>query len=188
MGTFERAISEYEEENDDGKHRLIYAYFGLAIYFAQVLEETFSIMLWTDRIFKKKVKTNSEVSEIIDKIENSKKTMGGFINEVKNSYKLTDQLIEDLKETLEIRNYIVHKFFKLEIQKCYSELGHREILKFFGDFIDQTKKIDNDLNDYYKKYTDRLGFTQEKINELTDQMKKAELEREKNTIANNGYK
>jgi hypothetical protein len=55
-------------------------------------------MLWTDRIFYKKVKKNKEVNEIIDSIENSKKTMGIFINEVKNSYSLTDKLTTDLKK------------------------------------------------------------------------------------------
>ena len=75
---YEIAQSEYESEDDSGRHRLVYAYFGLAIYSGQCLEETFSIMLWTDRIFKKKVKTNAEVNEIIDAIENSKKDNGEF--------------------------------------------------------------------------------------------------------------
>ena len=51
MTKYELALQEYKEENEDGKHKLIYAYFGLAVYFSQCLEETFSIMLWTDRIF-----------------------------------------------------------------------------------------------------------------------------------------
>ncbi|MCT4697618.1 hypothetical protein [Tenacibaculum haliotis] len=179
MSTYLRALDEYENENEDGKHRLIFAYFGLSIYFAQVLEETFSIMLWTDRIFKKKVKTNKEVNEIINAIENSRKTMGNFINEVKQSYTLTDKITEDLVNILDKRNYIVHKYFKIEIQKCYSELGRKEMLQFFGEFIDQTKKLDTELNNYYKKYTDRLGFTKEKIEELVNQMKTEELNREK---------
>lgn len=179
METYKTALNEYSNEDENGKFRLIYSYFGLSIYFAQVLEETFSIMLWTDRIFKKKVKTNREVREIIDAIENSKKTMGVFITEVKNSYKLEDETILKLKDVLEKRNYIVHKFFKIEIQKCYSELGRKEILKYLGDFIDLTKEVDANLNKYYRKYTDSLGFTEEKIQELVSKMKKEELDREK---------
>lgn len=187
MSTYNDALEEYSAEDENGKTRLIYAYFGLAVYFSQILEETFSIMLWTDRIFKKKVKTNKEVNDIITAIEKSKKTMGNFINEVQQSYSLTDKLTDDLKSILEKRNYLVHKYFKLEIQKCYSDLGRKEMLEYFGNFIDQIKQINFELNDYYSKYTNRMGFTKEKIEELVEEMKKEELNREK-TTANNGYK
>lgn len=184
MSTYKDALEEYKTEDDNGKNRLIYAYFGLAIYFSQVLEETFSIMLWTDRIFKKKIKTNKEVNEIIDAIEKSKKTMGIFINEVKQSYSLTEKITTDLKAILEKRNYLVHKYFKIEIQKCYSDLGRKEMLKYFGDFIDQTKSIDSELNKYYSQYTTKMGFTKEKIDELVNEMKQEEITREKNTFEN----
>lgn len=182
MSTYNDALLEYESEDDNGKIRLIYAYFGLAIYYSQVLEETFSIMLWTDRIFKNKVKTNKEVNEIIDAIENSKKPMGVFINEVKQSYILTEVIIKNLQSTLRKRNYLVHKYFKMEIQKCISDLGTKEMLKYFGEFIDETKKIDSELNKYYSKYTDRMGLTKEKIEELVNEMKSEELKREKTTV------
>jgi hypothetical protein len=180
MSTYKDALMEYESEDENGKHRLIYSYFGLAIYFSQVLEETFSIMLWTDRIFKNKIKTSNEINEIIDSIENSKKTMGRFINEVKKSYDLSDKLTTDLKSMLEKRNYLVHKYFKIEIQKCYSDFGRKEMLKYFGDFIDQTKSIDSKLNNYYSKHKKNLGFTEEKIQQLVNNMKEEELNREKN--------
>jgi hypothetical protein len=179
MSRYKDAIEEYDGEDDGGKHRLIYAYFGLAVYYSQVLEETFSIMLWTDRMFKKKVKTNKEVNEIIDTIENSKKTMGVFINEVKQSYSLSEKLSIDLNSILEKRNYLVHKYFKIEIQKFTSDLGRREMLEYFTNFIDESKRIDSELNKYYTKYADKLGFTKERIEELVNQMKQEEMERVK---------
>ncbi len=179
MSTYKDALEEYKTVDENGKNRLVYAYFGLAIYFSQVLEETFSIMLWTDRVFKKKIKTNKEVNEIIDAIENSKKTMGVFINEVKHSYSLTEKLTTDLRTILEKRNYLVHKYFKIEIQKCYSDLGRKEMLEYFGSFIDQSKSIDFKLNKYYSTHIEKMGFTKEKIEELINQMKQQELNREK---------
>lgn len=178
---YDIAKKEYEIEDDDGRHRLVYAYFGLAIYFGQCLEETFSIMLWTDRIYKNKVNTNKEVNEIIDAVENSKKTMGLLINEVKQSYSLPENISNKLKTILDRRNYLVHKYFKLEIQKCYSDLGRKEIIKYFTDFIDDSEELDEQLTEYYKKYTDRLGLTEKRREELMDQMKREELEREKTT-------
>ena len=177
MCTYITALEEYNHEDENGKSRLIYAYFGLAIYFSQVLEETFSILLWTDKIFKKKVKTNREVNEIIDVIENSKKTMGVFINEVKQSYSLTENLATDLKSILDKRNYIVHKYFKIEIQKTFTDFGKKEMLKYFGDFIDEVKRIDSELNSYYSKYTNKMGLTEQRIEEIMTEMKKEELDR-----------
>lgn len=174
---YDIAKNEYETEDNDGRHRLVYAYFGLAIYFGQCLEETFSIMLWTDRIFKKKVKTNAEVNEIIDAIENSKKTMGNFINEVKQSYNLTIPIVEELDKILDRRNYLAHKYFKLHIAKFHSETGQLEMIKYFCDFIDDSKQLDEQLKAYYTKYTDKLGPTDERIEQLMIEMKEEEIKR-----------
>ena len=178
MTQYETALVEYENESEDGKHKTIYAYFGIAVYFGQILEETFSTMLWTDKIFKNKIKTNKEVREIIDVVENSKKTMGQFIIDVKKTYNLSEELIQELKDALETRNYLVHKYFKIEIQKSYSEIGRKEMLKYFCDFIDQTKNIDSKLTLYYQKFKLKMGFTDEKIRDLVQQMKSDELKRE----------
>jgi len=186
METYKKALKEYESENEDGKFRLIYTYFGLAIYFSQILEETFSQMLWSDRIFREKVKSSKELNEIIEVIENSKKTMGNFINEIKQSYSLEKKLIEDLENILKKRNYLVHKYFKNEIQKGYSDLGQREMLEYLGNFIDEAENIDNKLKKYYEVYKLKLGLTQEKLDNLANEMIRKEIEREK-TTANTVY-
>ena len=174
---YDSAEQEYYLSDDDGQHKLVYAYFGLAIYFGQCLEETFSAMLWTDRIFKKKVKMNQEVNKIIDAIENSKKTMGVFINEVKQSYTLTDEIIEQLDKALNDRNFLVHKYFKINIQKFYSEIGRLEMLKYFCNFCDNSKSLEKDLKIYYKKYTDKLGVTQERVDAIMKDMVEQEKKR-----------
>jgi len=177
---YDLAKDEYETEDNDGRHRLVYAYFGLAIYFGQCLEETFSIMLWTDRIFKKKFKTNAEVNKIIDAIENSKKTMGNFINEVKQSYNLTTSIVDQLDKLLDTRNYLAHKYFKLHIAKFHSEVGQLEMIKYFCDFIDDSKELDEKLKAYYTSYTDKLGLTDERIEQLMIEMKEQEIKRTRN--------
>lgn len=178
MSTYQDALEEYKAEDDNGKHRLIYAYFGLAIYFSQVLEQTFSTMLYLNKIFKKKVKTNKEINEIIDAIENQGKTMGVLINEVKQSYPLTEKLALDLDTILKKRNHLAHKNFRIEIQKCYSDLGRKEMLEYFGDFIDQAKNIDEELYEYYSKYSEKLGLTEQRVDEVVNKMIKKELDRE----------
>ncbi|NIA12080.1 MAG: hypothetical protein GWP10_20745 [Nitrospiraceae bacterium] len=171
---YERALEEFELEDDDGKSRLVYAYFGLAIYFGQVLEEALSHMLWMHRFFKQKKQTNEIINKIIDDIEAVKKTMGMAINEVKNAYSLPETLESALANVLAKRNYLAHRYFKDEIHKCYSESGQKEVIHYFCQFIDQTTKVDNALKPYYSKYIEALGVTNDKIDELMDQMIKQE--------------
>ncbi len=181
---YKEAIEEFNSEDENGKSRLIYAYFGLAIYFAQCLEQTFTNMIWIDRVFKKKVKFQNEINEIIDAVENSKKTMGVLIREVKTEYSLPENLVVDLKKVLDTRNYLAHKFFKEQVQKFHTELGKKEMLKYFCDFIDDSKEVDNELNNYYCHYTKKLGLTEERIRELIEILKEKETERVK-ALANN---
>lgn len=178
MSTHREAIDEYNSEDENGRCRLIYAYFGTAVYFCQVLEESLAIMLWTGRIFKDKVKTNKEVNDIIDSIEGSKKTLGNFINEVKQYYNLTDKLTLGLATLLEKRNYLIHRYFKVESQKFFSDLGRLEMLDYFCNLIDDINLIDEQLNLYYSDYVDRMGLTQDKLDEIMRQLKQEELDRE----------
>jgi len=176
---FVKAKSEHASTDENGKYQLVYSYFGLAIYYGQCIEETFSIMLWTDQLFKKNPKTNKEVNDLIDAIENSKKTMGNFINEVNQNYKLDPSIVDQLAVILEKRNYLVHKYFKHHISKFHSEVGQLEMIQYFCEFIDESTALDKKLNDYYKNYTDRLGLTDEKLEEILIQLKTDELNRVK---------
>ncbi len=183
MGKYQEALDEYYLEDENGKVRVIYAYFGLAIYITNCLEETFSIMLWTNRIFKNKPKTNKEVNEIIDEVENSRKTMGLLIQEIKENYGLTDEHKLQLKNVLDKRNYLIHKYFRLEIQKFYSETGNKEMLKYFSDIIKEAQNLDNELNQYFEHYKLKLGFDERRITELVDKMKSEEMKRDKSNVS-----
>jgi hypothetical protein len=169
--TYNDAIEEYENECENGKTRLVYAYFGLAIYFGQCFEKTLTNMIWINRISLQTIKSINELDEIIDCVENSKKTMGGLIIEINVGYSITETLKDDLKIVLELRNYLVHKFFKEQIQKFNSDLGRKEMLKYFCDFIDKSKKVDNELNNYYSHHLTRLGITEEDIKDAVSTLR-----------------
>lgn len=181
MSRFIEAIKEYEHEDENGQARLIYAYFGLAIYHSQELEETFSIMLIAKKIIKKNLKTNDEVIALSDSIDQTKKTMGIFINEIKQCYSLTDKIVEDLSELLDKRNYLVHQYFKKNIFKVYSDTGRKEMLQFFTTFVDESIRVDLELKQYYQDYIKKLGITEDQIQELYDELIQAEMKLDKNS-------
>lgn len=176
MSTFSDAISEYEQ-NEQWQHTLVYSYFGSAVYFGQVLEQTFSMMLWMKRMFSKNRITKAEAQQIIDDVENSKNTLGRVINEIKDIYSIDPTLEADFEEILTARNYLVHKYFQLEINKFYSDLGRREMLKYFCDFIDKVMDVDSRLWNYYESYVLRMGVTPEKTDQLMREFQEEELQR-----------
>lgn len=171
------ALNEYRAEDESGKSKLIYAYFGLAVYQAQCLEEVFSFMIWTNRIIKKNIKTSQEINEIMDSIENSKKTMGNFIHEVKKNYDLSDEVEKFLADMLAKRNYLIHKYFKVEIAKFYSDKGRKEMLHFLSTFVDDALELDKRLQFYQKEYREKLGITNQAIERLMKEMTNAEKSR-----------
>lgn len=177
METYKEAISEYKLEDNEGKIKIVYAYFGLAVYHSQCLEECFSSMLCAIRISKRKVRNNAEMTEIVDAIESSKTTMGQSINEVKQVYNLPDKITKELSFILDKRNFLIHKYFKLEISKFYSEQGQCEMLQYFCNFIDEEQKIEAQLNPYYQIFANRLGITDKKVEQMMMQMIKKEKER-----------
>lgn len=179
MKTYKIALEEFENENEDGKIKLVYAYFGLAIYFSNCLEETLSQMIWLYKTFNSKTKITS-IGEIIDSVENSKKTLGNLLNEIYTFYEVKIEHKEELNKILKSRNYLIHKYFRDHNEKFYSELGMKEMIETFSDFKDDAKKIDEKMTKYFLHYKLKLGFDDKKITELMEEMKQKEIEREKN--------
>ena len=171
MDLFNFALDEFNEEDENGKSKLVYSYFGLSVYYSQVIEESFMLMLWMNELFNKPKSDKKLFIETISNIENAKKTMGVFINEIKQVYHFSDDLVKDLNSILLSRNYLVHKYFKDNIQKFYTEKGKIEMINYFCSFIDNVKRIDKELEVYYIKYLNRMGLNEEKINELLQEFK-----------------
>ena len=175
---YQEALEEFNQEDENGRSRLVYAYFGLAVYFGQILEEALTQMLWMHRFFKQKNQTNKILNLIIEEFENSKKTMGNMINEVKQAYSLSTEIELKLKEAVTKRNYLIHRYFKDQISKCYSIIGQKEMLQYFCDFIDQVSETDTSLKPYFAEYMKNFGLTDEKLQEYMALMKNEERRRD----------
>ena len=170
----EEALAEFYEADEDGRHKLVYAYFGLAVYIGQCLEEMFSFMLRAHKIVDKE----KPIDEIFDSNDREKKTFGNYVNEIKQVYEISDEVYEDLKSVLQKRNYLIHRYFKDKISKFYSTLGQEEMILDFCHFIDQSERLEDNLKNYLTEYHKRLGITPEKLEVLLEQMREEEINRE----------
>ncbi|MCM8527861.1 MAG: DUF86 domain-containing protein [Lentisphaeraceae bacterium] len=178
MNSYTDALSEYECESEDGRAKLIYAYFGASIYHGQCLEEELCQMLWLNEFFNSKEKTKEYLNTIIDKHEASKKTLGQSIGTLKKVYIISDEDEVSLGNILKKRNFLVHKYFRINVDKFFSEVGKKEMLKYFCEFIESTNIIEDKLKTYSFKYAQRLGITSELINKYLDILKETEKKRD----------
>ena len=52
------------------------------------------------------------------------------------------------------------------------------MLEYFTIFVDESKRIDLELKLYYQKYIKKLNITENLIQELYDELRQAEIERD----------
>ena len=102
----------------------VYAFFGLAAYLSQVLEHSalnLAIVL--------KFHLASDITqEIFDEIYNnlSKKTFGHLLNSSKKSISISEEDLKYLNEALELRNILMHHYFRIHAENFVSEVGRLE--------------------------------------------------------------
>ncbi|GAB0174563.1 MAG: hypothetical protein HHAS10_04420 [Candidatus Altimarinota bacterium] len=171
---YEFALEEYKNEQNDSQDKIIFAYFGLAIYKGQCLEKEFENMLWIKNIFINNVTSLEEFDDLVNEVEGKRHTMGKQINELKKIYSFSEKIEMELIEVLEMRNYLIHKYFKENIQKLSSMQGIKETLKYFTDFIERASLLDKELQIYTDDYKKKLGITDEKLNIIINNLKNKE--------------
>jgi len=174
----EIAINQFNIADKERKSDLIPLYAGLAIYWAQCVEKTLENMLIVKELSEKGTLTSEIVDQTFDKIENSKATMGKLVYEVKSTFSLNNEHTNQLKNVLEMRNYFVHRFFKVNSFKPYTETGQKEMIIECATFIDDCRRIDKALALYYEEYYLKAGLTEDRIGELVLQAKQEEYDRE----------
>jgi len=103
----------FSSKDDNEQHKEVYAYFGSAVYYAQVLEHQLTNMLVLIRVAKKSEVSITDIDNLFSKYFSN--TMGNLIHELKETYKLSESELKELKEILKLRNYIIHDYFKKKI-------------------------------------------------------------------------
>lgn len=171
-------IELFLNADDEEQTKQVYAYFGLAVYFAQVLEQHAINMIALKLMIEHKITESDEIDKLWNKYEGSKKTFGALINEINQLYKISDNHKAQLKEFLNKRNFIAHDYFKFNVDIFYNENGKFRMVKDFIAFREQAKEIDGILTTYFEEYQKIAGITPERLEKLSAELKvkSAELE------------
>lgn len=174
------AKSEFAEAADLGEEsKLVYSYFGLAIYWAQCLEQTFENMLIVGTFEREDSISPEFVESFYEELSKSKDTMGRMFKRVKALYSMSDDHTNQLFEILTLRNSLAHKFFKNNSYKWYTAEGKLEMILECVRFVQKTVDTDEKLKVYYFGYLEKNGITDEVLRAALEEKKREEIRKRK---------
>lgn len=159
----------FSTKDEDEQRKEVYAYFGLAVYNAQVLEHQLINMLILVKVANKEKVNITEIDNLFDRY--FLKTMGQLFDELMKTYTLSENERKELREVLRLRNYIIHDYFKKKIWLMVTQKGRESIIKELICFENRVKKMDKRLVELATRYYKKVGVTEEIIEKEFEKLK-----------------
>lgn len=150
--------------DEDLHHKEVYAYFGLAMYQAQVLEHGIvNALVYCDLIPNKAkiVKSKEEWATLFDTFMDShfEKTLGRMIKALKITFPIAVELESKLTESLRLRNLLAHHYFKDRIHLFLSHEGREQMIGELSRAHEQFESTDSELELLIRPIREKHGFT-----------------------------
>ncbi|NOX67066.1 MAG: hypothetical protein GXO85_15040 [Chlorobi bacterium] len=163
-----------EPEYDDPKE--IYAFFGLAAYSVQLLEQGILNLLVGVRISAIEGPTWGNVRDLYN--EGDRKTLGQLFKALQKLVKFDTSIEEHLADALQKRNYLIHHFFVEHAKDLLSESGKRKMIDELCCIIGLFKMVDPQVDQLWHAIWGKYGFTKKRIERelkiLKDKLKREE--------------
>jgi hypothetical protein len=156
-----KALPIPEPEGTDPKE--VFAFFGLCAYYGQVLERglvNLATILHARGLTRV---TRQDVLDAFDREE--RKTMGTLIKDLKSKVTVPSSLEAKLKAAVSDRNYLAHRFFVVHDVDILSSPGRRDMIAELRDMATRFQWADSDLESITLPLWERLGLTQERLEE-----------------------
>jgi hypothetical protein len=153
---------------EDEEVREIYALAGLALYLAQVLEHGIVNCLAgleLMRVGRSGIKrVNEEVDQLWD--DNFRLTLGRLVDRINSRISISPELKGNLEKSIEVRNALVHRFFREHSTNLITAEGRRFMARMLEEMRDQfsftTQQLDLISDDLWKA----LGVTPDMIDRI----------------------
>ena len=147
---------EEEIDPESWLTREVYAYFGLAMYAAQVLEhEMVNLIAWTD-VSSKGYAEPGEIDAIYEKL--FRETFGSLRNRLAGRRQDIDYLEDKLKRALALRNFLAHHYFRERASAAMYEGGKRRMIAELEKARDLFGELDAELETFTHQAVERLGL------------------------------
>ncbi|MDR0266656.1 hypothetical protein [Paenibacillus sp.] len=144
---------------DSDHSKELFAYFGLAVYYSQALEQQLVNLLVLMKISQGDIPSEEDVADMYyKKLSNS---LGQLVNEIQHHFPFSPDETIQLKEVWKQRNYIVHDYFKERIQETFSPAGRSRMIRELTSFKVQAQDLERKLQKYTNEMYVKLGLDQE---------------------------
>jgi len=159
------------EEYDEDEHvKTVYAYFGLAIYFSQVLEHGLvNALVNVDLIPRRagrqvpKQEWFKEFDSFMD--QHFETTLGKMIRSLKSVIAVPEGLESVLAAALKKRNFLAHHYFKDRAAEFMTKSGRDEMISELQEARMLFEEADDKLDEVVKPLRERFGITDERLAE-----------------------
>lgn len=157
------------EKYDEDEHvKTVYAHFGLAIYFSQVLEHGLvNALVFIDLLPRRagrpvpKKEWIKEFDSFMD--QHFETTLGKMIRSLKGVISVPDELESLLATALKKRNFLAHHYFKERAAEFMTITGRDEIISELQEAQMLFDQADDKLDEVVKPLRERFGFTDEQL-------------------------
>lgn len=139
----------------------VFAFFGLAAYCAQLLEQGITNLLVGLQILEKKKNNWIHVRNLYENADHE--TLGKLLKSVRELSPFDSQLDDELAEALKNRNYLMHQFFVEHSTSLLSAPGKRKMIDELRNIIAVFKSIDQKVDELWLSIWRKYGFTKERI-------------------------
>lgn len=139
----------------------VYAFFGLAAYCAQVFEHAALNLALVLRLPGIDAVSQDLFDDLYASLE--KHTLGRLFRAAKVKVDISESDLNHIEEAVELRNILVHHFFKTHAEDFVSELGRLEMIKELQLIISKLKQADTLMENIYSPLWKMYGVTDQFI-------------------------
>jgi hypothetical protein len=155
-----------QRQDPDEQIKEVYARFGLAVYFAQVLEHGLvNALVILDLIPNRRHLASSrerwgaDVDAFMDR--NFEATMGRLMSKLHECAQVAPDLEKLLMDALQTRNWLVHDYFRERAVEFMSGNGREQMLREIDDCRERLAAADRRLEEVTTPLREQAGITSE---------------------------
>ncbi|MFG0381994.1 hypothetical protein ACF8C6_13715 [Pseudomonas sp. zbq_18] len=139
----------------------VYAFFGLAMYCANLFEASLINLTAAIHIDEAEVKTREEFDDTFIRMES--KTLGQLLKSARSKASIPEFVDPLLTSALEKRNHLAHNFFRENAEKILHPQGRCLIIDELHSMIELFKETDKLITPIYLSLWEKHGVTEEFI-------------------------
>lgn len=161
---------EFAAVDDAEQSREVYALYGLVIYYVQVLEHGIVNFLYVCAIDRGDIKAYDEVDAFYRM--SFDKTLGQLLKQLGSTADIDPHLENDLRRARERRNFLVHHYFRVRVNRLATRQGREEMRRELLSDLDDLQRLDSHIDAALFRIGASYGLTEKAVEEKLDQIMK----------------